>query len=101
MESYGQACMQALHPIQRSESKSTMPSLRLYIAVTGQMVTQGGFWQWLQRVTWKNLRVSGYLPFSTYLTQVRFTPKGTWFSVLQATVQAWHPMHLRLSMTNP
>ena len=35
MESYGQACMQALQPMQRSELKSTMPSLRWYIAVTG------------------------------------------------------------------
>ena len=43
----------------------------------------------------------GKIPFSTYLTQVRFTVSGTWFSVLQATVQAWQPMHLRLSMTNP
>jgi hypothetical protein len=36
-----------------------------------------------------------------YLTHVRFTPSGTWFSSLQATVQAWQPMHLRWSMTNP
>ena len=43
----------------------------------------------------------GVTPFSTYFTQVRLTPTGTWFSVLQATVQAWHPMHLRLSMTKP
>jgi hypothetical protein len=43
--------MQALQPMQRSELKSTIPSLRWYIAVTGQMVTQGGFSQWLQRVT--------------------------------------------------
>src|ERR1700730_4816456 len=41
------------------------------------------------------------MPFSTYLTQVRLTPTGTSFSVLQATVQAWHPMHLRLSITKP
>jgi hypothetical protein len=32
---------------------------------------------------------------------VRFTLSGTWFSVLHATVQAWQPMHLRLSMMNP
>jgi hypothetical protein len=43
----------------------------------------------------------GKIPFSTYLTQVRFTVSGTWFSVLQATVQAWQPMHLRLSITKP
>ncbi len=34
-------------------------------------------------------------------TQLRFTPSGTWFSSLHATVQAWEPMHLRWSMTNP
>src|SRR5215469_1498206 len=65
------------------------------------MVTQGGFSQWLQRVTWNTRRVLGNCPFSTYLTQVRLTVSGTWFSVLQATVQAWQPMHLRLSITNP
>src|SRR5215469_6185819 len=65
------------------------------------MVTQGGFSQWLQRVTWNTRRVLGNCPFSTYLTQVRLTVRGTWFSVLQATVQAWQPMHLRLSITNP
>src|SRR5579859_4507950 len=46
-------------------------------------------------------RVLGKVPFSTYFTQVRFTLSGTWFSVLHATVQAWQPMHLRLSMMNP
>ena len=40
-----------------SPSNSTMPSGRWIIAVTGQMRTQGGFAQWLQRVTWK-LRVT-------------------------------------------
>jgi hypothetical protein len=80
--------MQALQPMQRSELKSTMPSLRWYIAVTGQIVTQGGFSQWLQRVTWNTRRVLGNIPFSTYFTHVRLTVSGTWFSVLQATVQA-------------
>jgi len=37
--------MHALQPMQRSELKSTMPSLRWYIAVTGQMVTHGGLSQ--------------------------------------------------------
>ena len=39
--SYGHACIQALQPIQMSESKSTIPLERLYNAVTGQIVTQG------------------------------------------------------------
>ena len=42
--------------------------------------------------------VSGNIPFSTYLTHVRATPTGTSCSVLQATEQAWQPMHRRLSM---
>jgi hypothetical protein len=53
MASYGQACMHALQPMQREGSKSTIPSLRRYIAATGQTATQGGLSQWLQRVTWK------------------------------------------------
>src|SRR6185436_12981953 len=83
-----------------SESNSTMPSGRRYIAVVGQIGTQGGFAQWLHRVTWKKRRVFGKVPFSTYLTQVRWTPRGTEFSALHAVVQAWQPMHRRLSMTN-
>jgi hypothetical protein len=42
-----------LQPMHTSLSNSTMPSLRWYIAVTGQMRTHGGFAQWLQRVTWR------------------------------------------------
>ncbi len=93
--------MQALQPMQRSELKSTMPSLRWYIAVTGQIVDAGRL---LAMVAARDLKYAagvGKHPFSTYFTQVRFTPSGTWFSVLHATVQAWQPMHLRLSMTNP
>ena len=78
-----------------------MPSSRWYIAVTGQIRTHGGFSQWLQRVTWKLRRTSGYAPRSTYLTQVRLTPSGTSFSLLHAVEHAWHPMHFRLSMTKP
>src|SRR5262249_29259869 len=40
-------------------------------------------------------------PVSTCLTQVRFTPSGTSCSLLHASVQAWQPMHLRLSMRKP
>ena len=45
--------------------------------------------------------VAGNSPFSTYFTQVRNWPTGTSCSVLQATVQAWQPMHVRWSMANP
>src|SRR5207248_7704290 len=93
--------MQALQPMQRSELKSTTPSGRLCSAVTGQMVTHGAHSQWLQRITVNNRRLLGKVPFSTYFTQVRSTPTGTWCSLLHATVQAWQPMHLRLSITNP
>ena len=58
------------------------------MASTGQMRTQGGLAQWLQRVTWKNRRTSGNVPRSTYFTQVRYTPKGTSFSDLHAVLQA-------------
>ena len=65
------------------------------------MVTQGASSQWLHRRTAKYRRVCGKRPRSTYFTQVRKAPSGTWFSSLHATVQAWQPMHLRWSMTNP
>ena len=45
--------------------------------------------------------MSGNVPFSMYFTHVRLTPSGTWFSSLQATVQAWQPMHFRWSITKP
>jgi hypothetical protein len=60
--------MQALHPMQASLSKSTMPSSRLNIALVGQAVTQGASTHWLQRVTWKLRRTSGKSPTSTDLT---------------------------------
>jgi hypothetical protein len=90
--------MQALQPMQRRGSKSTIPSRRLKSAVVGQISTQGASSQWLQRVTWKVRRVSGKTPFSTYLTQVRATPSGTSCSALQATEHAWQPMQRRLSI---
>src|SRR5258705_8712390 len=93
--------MQDLQPMHRSPLKSTIPLSRLKRAVTGQMVMHGASSQWLHRSTEKNRRVSGYSPFSMYLTQVRNVPSGTSFSDLQATVQAWQPMHFRWSMTKP
>jgi len=65
------------------------------------MSMQGASWQWLQRITEKDLSVSGNEPVSTYLSQVRFTPRGTSCSLLHATVQAWHPMQVPESSTNP
>lgn len=65
------------------------------------MSTQGASVQWLHRITENKRRELGNSPFSTCLTQVRLTPTGTLCSDLQAVVQAWHPIHLRLSMTNP
>src|SRR3989337_3334686 len=99
MGSSGQAWMQALQPMQREVSKSTIPSARLNIAVVGQTFTHGASAQWLQRRTATSRRVSGKVPRSTYLTQVRLTPRGTSFSDLQAVVQAWQPMHEVWSMT--
>src|SRR6266550_8180202 len=93
--------MQDLQPMHRSPLKSTIPLSRLKRAVTGQIVMHGASSQWLHLSTEKNRRVSGYSPFSMYLTQVRNVPSGTSFSDLQATVQAWQPMHFRWSMTNP
>ena len=43
----------------------------------------------------------GKTPRSTYFTHVRKAPRGTRFSSLHATVQAWQPMHRRWSITNP
>jgi hypothetical protein len=71
------------------------------MARVGQIVTQGGFAHWLQRCTRKWRRVFGNSPFSTYFTQVRNTPSGTWFSDLHAVVQAWQPMHAVWSMMKP
>jgi len=80
--------MHDLHPMQTSVSKSTIPSSRLKRAPVGQIATQGALLQWLQRRTENERLVSGQIPFSMYLTQVRSTPRGTSCSVLQATVQA-------------
>jgi hypothetical protein len=80
--------MQLLQPMQLAVSKSTIPSVLRKSAPVGQIETQGASEQWLQRITEKNRLVSGQVPFSMYLTQVRFTPNGTSCSVLQATVQA-------------
>ncbi len=66
--SYGQAAMQALHPMQTDLSKSTIPSERTYIALVGQAVAQGAVSHWLQRVTWKARRACGKMPTSTDLT---------------------------------
>ena len=93
--------MQLLQPMQRSASKSTMPSSRRKRALVGQMVMQGASSQWLHRSTRKCRRLSGKVPLSTYLTQVRNSPSGTPFSALHATVQAWQPIHVRWSMTKP
>jgi hypothetical protein len=67
----------------------------------GQIVVHGANSQWLQRITVNIRRVLGNSPFSMYFTQVRSTPIGTSCSLLQATVQAWQPMHLRLSIKKP
>src|SRR5690349_6446998 len=93
--------MQLLQPMQRSRSKSTMPSARVNSARVGQIVTHGASVQWLQRSTPKLRVLSGKVPWSTYLTQVRNWPTGTSCSVLQATVQAWQPMHVRWSIAKP
>lgn len=87
--------MQLLQPMQRSLSKSTIPSSRLNSAPVGQIFTHGASVQWLQRITPKDLVVFGNSPASTYFTHVRNWPSGTSCSVLQATVQAWQPMHVR------
>jgi len=42
----------------------------------------------VHRSTLNDRRVSGNVPCSMYLTQVRLTPIGTECSLLQATVQA-------------
>ena len=62
------------------------------IAAVGHAATHGGSSHWLQRVTWKDRRVFGKKPVSTYFTYVRVTESGTSFSDLQAVVHAWHPM---------
>ena len=80
--------MQLLQPMQRSRSKSTMPSSRLYSAFVGQIATHGASVQWLQRITPKSRVLFGNVPLSTYFTQVRNCPTGTSCSVLHATVHA-------------
>src|SRR5690349_10730108 len=93
--------MQLLHPMQISGLKSTIPSLREYMALVGQIFTHGAFSHWLQRSTAKWRLTSGKTPFSTFLTQVRKLPSGTSFSDLHATEHAWHPMQRSWSMTLP
>src|SRR5579875_612263 len=91
--------MHALQPIQTDLSKSTIPSSRRNIAPVGHAATQGASAHWLQRVTWKARRAWGNRPTSTDLTNVLVTPSGTSFSLLQAVVHAWHPMHRSWSRT--
>src|SRR5579875_822551 len=93
--------MQLLQPMQRSLSKSTMPSSRLNNAFVGQIATQGASVQWLHRSTPKARAEVGHCPLSMYFTHVRNCPTGTWCSVLHATVQAWQPMQVRWSMAKP
>jgi hypothetical protein len=69
-----------------------MPFPCLESALTGQISTQGGLVQWLQRSTAKWRLTAGKRPFSVYFTQVRKLASGTSFSDLHATVQAWQPM---------
>jgi hypothetical protein len=54
--------MQLLQPMQRSLSKSTIPSLRLYSALVGQIFTHGASVQWLQRITPKSRVLFGNAP---------------------------------------
>src|SRR5512146_2303883 len=66
--SYGQAAMHALHPMQMSLSKSTMPSPRRYIARVGHAAVHGASAHWLHRFTWNARRACGKVPTSTDLT---------------------------------
>src|SRR5210317_2076835 len=87
--------------MQLPSSKSTTPFGARCRAVVGQIVMHGASSQWLQRITEKERPVFGNDPDSMYFTHVRFTPSGTSCSLLQATVQAWHPMQESLARTNP
>src|SRR5262245_3997717 len=91
--------MHALQPMQIDLSKSTMPSLRRYIARVGQACVHGASSHWLQRVTWNARRTVGNVPTSTAFTYVRLTPSGTRFSDLQAVLHAWQPMQRVWSRT--
>src|SRR5660398_159660 len=91
--------MQYLQPMQRCWSTMTMPSSRLYVALVGQLRAQMASVQLLQRRGSQKRRVSGKAPFSTIFNQVALTSRGTDISALQATVQAWQAMHLRMSIT--
>ena len=94
--------MHDLQPMQRSLSKSTMPSARLKSAWVGQISTHGASSQWLQRITPNERRVSGNDAAVDVLHPgAELTRRGTSFSVLQATVQAWQPMHVRWSIAKP
>jgi hypothetical protein len=93
--------MHARQPIQAAPFRSTMPSRRLKSAFVGQIFMHGASSHWLQRTGRKNRCVSGKRPFSTVLTQHRFSPTGMSCSDLHAIVHAWQPMHFFRSMTKP
>ena len=80
--------MQARQPMHASPCRSTIPSRRLKSALVGQIFAHGASSHWLQRTGKKNRRVSGKVPFSTVLTQQRFTPTGISCSALQAMEHA-------------
>src|SRR6056297_2920770 len=79
----------------------TTPLSILYVALTGQTCTQGGFSHCMQGrgrfVRW----TFGNSPCSSSMTTLYETPGGVRFSALQATEQESQPTHFWRSMTMP
>src|SRR3990172_3986262 len=75
------------------------PSVRRQVAPTGQTGVHGGFSHCMHGRGRKRRRTFGYVPTSSFTTGRYTTPGGSWFSALQAIVQASQPLHFRRSIT--
>src|SRR3990172_11189195 len=78
---------------------ATTPSSRRHVAPTGQTWVHGGFSHCMHGRGRKRRRTFGYVPTSSFTTGRYTTPGGSWFSALQAIVQASQPLHFRRSIT--
>src|SRR3990172_2745640 len=81
------------------------------MACTGQTLTHGGFSHCMQGLGVKRARTRGNSPSTSGMTVIQSMRRPAWasaelttgtlFSALQATTQAWQPVHRSRSITIP
>src|SRR5574337_659750 len=97
--------------MQRAKTRLTIPSGLWLKAWTGHTFTHGGWSHCWQGRGVKRARTSGNSPSTSGITSIHVMRRlsraccggttGTLFSALQATTQAWHPVHRSRSTTMP